>query len=171
MKSLLVAVLLLALLIPLQGTVLPTLLPAGWAPDLTLPIIYWVGSRFGEYRGMAVGGALGLLLDLATGRLIGLYLSAKVLVGYGAGLWGRQFFQKTSFMHLLALLTLSFLEGLWVLLLLSGVLDQPWPEQTALLLPFHAIENALVGILLCRLLDRWGEPLVLAREAAREAKR
>ncbi|MBI5379280.1 MAG: rod shape-determining protein MreD [Nitrospirae bacterium] len=166
MKSALVAVTLLALLIPLQGTLLPWLLPVGWVPDLTLPLIYWVGSRFGEFRGKAAGGILGLLLDLATGRLIGLHLSAKALVGYGAGLWGRQFFQKTSFAHLLALLTLSFLEGIWVLILLAGVLEQPWPEQTAILLPFQAIENALVGILLYRLIDRRGASLVLPREAA-----
>jgi rod shape-determining protein MreD len=166
MKSLLVAAVLLALLIPVQGTILPWLLPAGWIPDLTLALIYWVGSRFGEYRGMAVGGALGLLLDLATGRIIGLHLSAKVLVGYGSGLWGRQFFQKTPFVHLLALLTLSLVEGVWVLLLLAGVLDQPWPERTAFLVPFQAIENALAGILLYLLLDRWGKALLLPREAA-----
>jgi rod shape-determining protein MreD len=91
----LIWILLLVLLL-LQGTVIPWILPVSWQgatrvdPHLMLTVVLYLGLHVGRHTALAYGIGFGLLHDfLFYGNMIGVYSFGMGLAGYLAGLMQR----------------------------------------------------------------------------------
>ncbi len=73
-------------------------------PDILLVIIIIVGFLLKEKRGAIVGLGGGLLQDILFGHAIGFFALAKMLLGFGAGLVGREVYRE----HIIGPLVLVF---------------------------------------------------------------
>lgn len=62
------------------------------APNLFLCFVVCISFIKGKTEGAIIGAIFGLLYDLLVGRMIGVSSLALLLLGYGAGILGNQFF-------------------------------------------------------------------------------
>jgi len=81
----------------LEGSVLVFFMADRVLPDLILVIVICLGFILGEQRGALVGLVAGLLQDIVLGSVLGFFALAKMLLGYGAGLLGRDLYQDQLF--------------------------------------------------------------------------
>lgn len=88
----------------LRATVLPYIAIDGVTPDLLLAVVVMTALRQGALRGGLTGLAAGLVLDLATGRFIGLHALGLWLGGYAAGLVRQRLYPDPWFVPLLGVL-------------------------------------------------------------------
>ena len=85
----------LALLI--EGSIFSFVLLEKASPDLFLVLVISLGFILGERRGGLIGLLAGLLQDVIFGSALGFFALAKMLLGYGAGLLGRELYQEQLF--------------------------------------------------------------------------
>lgn len=64
---------------------LPAIFPAGYVPDLVLPLVVAFAFYETPARGALLGAIGGLILDLTAGRLIGLNMTVYAGVGFLVG--------------------------------------------------------------------------------------
>ena len=137
----------LLLLVPVQSTVMPRLW--GVHPNLAVLLVYGVALVRPPFTAALVGGAAGLLLDAASGRMVGIQVLSLFLTGYAVGIFKEQFFRTTLLLHLAGLLLAALLEGTLAALLLISF-GFPLVPGTALLrviLP-QALSTAGLGLIL-----------------------
>jgi rod shape-determining protein MreD len=106
----------------LDASLLPAIFPAGYVPDLILPLV--VGFSFFETprRAALLGGLGGLILDLTSGRLIGLNMVVYAGVGYAVGTLQSKLVRDPVFVPGLMGAAMEVLTRavLWVLVALFG---------------------------------------------------
>lgn len=66
----------------LDVSLLPNIFPAGYVPDLILPLVIAFAFFETPPRGALLGAIGGLILDLAAGRLIGLNMTVYAGIGF-----------------------------------------------------------------------------------------
>lgn len=81
-----------ALALILEGSVLAFFMVERALPDLLLILVIMWGFILGEHRGAVLGLLGGLLQDILFGSGLGYFAMAKMLIGYGSGLMGREFY-------------------------------------------------------------------------------
>lgn len=96
-----IAIWLLALII-LQVTVLPHLLPFNLRPDPLLVFATLTGFIGGPSFGSAVGAIGGLVIDMLSGRFVGLHVLTQAVAGCGGGLLTRHVYRDNAPVALLA---------------------------------------------------------------------
>lgn len=84
MRSWVFAAWLLVLLV-LQVVIAPVVMPSGTRPDGLLVFTVLVGFLTGPSNGLGAGFAGGILLDIVTGRFIGLHALLKAGIGWACG--------------------------------------------------------------------------------------
>ena len=77
----------------LEGSVLSFFIMERALPDLFLVLVVSLGFILGERKGGILGLGFGLLQDVIFGSALGFFAMAKMLLGYGAGLLGRELYQ------------------------------------------------------------------------------
>lgn len=77
----------------LEGSIFSFFIMEKALPDLFLVLVVCLGFILGERRGAVIGLLAGLLQDVVLGSALGFFALAKMLLGYGAGLLGREFYQ------------------------------------------------------------------------------
>lgn len=82
------------LLAVLQSTVLSFISIGGIAPDLLIIFCVWTAVWEGQWAGIFFGFGAGLALDLLSNDVIGTNALAKTLVGFTAGFFFKENFQK-----------------------------------------------------------------------------
>lgn len=97
-----------ALAMLIEGSILSFFILERALPDLFLVMIICLGFVLGERRGAIIGLCAGLLQDVVFGSALGFFALAKMLLGYGAGLLGRQLYRE----QLLAPVLLTFIGTL-----------------------------------------------------------
>lgn len=127
----------------------------GVRPDLVLVVVCAIGLVLGSLRGAAAGFFAGLLVDVLTGRLVGLGALSKGAAGYAAGWMGQRLFRENLFVPAGIALAVSVGEGVLYILgthafgvpipLIAGAVHIVLPE---------AWYNALAAVLLFPLLFR-----------------
>jgi rod shape-determining protein MreD len=100
-------VLILFVLLLLEGTLVPWLIPSGWstriAPHFVLVTVLFAGVYMNRYYGLFLGLLFGMLHDVIYyGHMIGVYSFGTGLLGYLAGL---AFQKKPANMVLMMLVT------------------------------------------------------------------
>jgi rod shape-determining protein MreD len=63
-------------------------------PDIFLVMVISLGFILGERRGAIVGLCAGLLQDVIFSSALGFFALAKMLLGYGSGLLGRELYRE-----------------------------------------------------------------------------
>ncbi|MGC8487475.1 MAG: rod shape-determining protein MreD [Clostridia bacterium] len=66
----------------LDVSLLPNIFPAGYVPDLVLPLVIAFSFFETPPRGALIGAIGGLLLDISAGRLLGLNMTVYAGVGF-----------------------------------------------------------------------------------------
>lgn len=85
----------------LQSTVFATLSIANTVPDLLLIVVVAAGYQNSRLRGMAVGFFCGLILDVGTGGILGVYALFYMLIGYICGHFSNFYVQRDIFFPLM----------------------------------------------------------------------
>jgi len=76
-------------LIPLQVSLLPSLLPTDWVPHLGIVVVILYGLRYGEGGGVVTGLLLGLLYDRFTAGQVGMHILTLPCIGVAVALLWR----------------------------------------------------------------------------------
>ena len=82
-----------ALALLVEGSILSFFILEKALPDLFLVMVVSLGFVLGERRGALLGLSAGLFQDVIFGSALGFFALAKMLLGYGAGLLGRELYQ------------------------------------------------------------------------------
>ncbi len=82
-----------ALALLVEGSVLSFFMLEKALPDLFLVLVICLSFILGERRGALLGLLAGLLQDVIFSSALGFFALAKMLLGYGAGLLGRELYQ------------------------------------------------------------------------------
>lgn len=84
----------------LQSTVFAGISIANTVPDLLLIVTVAAGYQNSRLKGMGVGFFCGLLLDVGSGSVLGVYALLYMVIGYIAGHFGKYYVQKDLFFPL-----------------------------------------------------------------------
>ena len=150
------------ILIPLFALVLQTYLPLylSFVPILDLPllvVIYFALSRRNPMFSIASGSLIGLAQDSLTHGPIGLFGTVKTVIGYAASSAVVRLDTENPGVRLLTICVFYYVHFilLYVLgfVLLQQPLDLDWRDRI-----IAALVNALVGVVLFELLDRFRKP-------------
>lgn len=133
--------------VPLQTTVLSHVSLRSVEPDLVLIAVVLIGLLAGELEGVLIGLLLGFVQDLFSAGAAFPNLITKSVVGFAAGLIGRQVVQVTTLVVAVSGLLLSTASGLAFLYLARGrsPLDALLTVPT-LLLPQALMDAALAAL-------------------------
>lgn len=92
----------------LQSTVFVGLSVANAVPDLLLIVTVAAGYHNSRLTGMGTGFFCGLLLDIATGGVLGVYALFYMLIGYTCGKFNQYYIQRDWFVPLLLVAVSEF---------------------------------------------------------------
>lgn len=128
-----------------QTTVAGFLRIRGVAPDVLLAMVVSLGLLFGPQAGMVAGAAAGLLLDVASGRYVGLHVLTLGTAGALVGLVERRVYKDNPLLPLAGGLAATLLdEGLtYLVLTFFGWRVPPLAALRDVLVP-SALYNAAV---------------------------
>ena len=135
----------IALALALQTTLAQFLVGGTAALDLVLVVVVYVALTAGPVAGMLTGSAAGIVQDALSSGVIGVGGLAKSIVGFAAGVIGRQFIvtavapQFVMFLGATAVHAALFV-GLYVMLGLRAF-PSPWAGIAS-----QAVGNAAVGV-------------------------
>lgn len=109
------------LLLVLQVSLTPLLLPASPRPDWMLVFAVLVGFMLGPRHGLTAGAAGGLLLDVVAGRFLGLNALIKALAGLVGGQLTRHVYRDNVIVALLGVAGSALGQELLVLLVFRAL--------------------------------------------------
>ena len=92
----------------LQSTVFSALSVAGAVPDLLIIVTVAAGYQNSRLRGMAVGFFCGLILDIGSGGILGVYALFYMLIGYFCGHFNTYYVQRDIFFPTLLIAVSEF---------------------------------------------------------------
>lgn len=143
--------LLIAVALLLEQTVLNFLRVAGVKPDLVLLLIVFNGMLKGSREGGYWGFVAGLVQDLAGGYYIGLNALNKLLAGYAAGLVEVRVYKESLLVAAVVVWGASMVSGsaTFLLLLVLGVAVTPLDAFLRVVFPL-AVYNSLLSLLFYR---------------------
>ncbi|WP_167956490.1 rod shape-determining protein MreD [Anaerosporobacter faecicola] len=95
----------------LQSTVFQALSLAGVAPNLLLIVTVAAGYMYGRTKGIYVGLACGLLVDICYGDIIGLFGLMYMCIGYLNGYAHKIYFRDDYTMPIILVSISDFLYG------------------------------------------------------------
>jgi len=138
-------VVLLALALLVQTTLVPVVAGGGAPVDLVLIVVVLAALQRGPVVGLWTGTFAGLVQDALSGGIIGVSGLTKTVVGVVAGVAGSRFILGTVWHRLAILITASFMHAFCYL----GIYTLIGPEGPAVPIGIVAVQaavNALVGV-------------------------
>jgi hypothetical protein len=135
-------------LVPLQSVLLAHISLWGVKPDLGFVAVCLIGLLGGELDGLLVGLALGWAMSLFSAQDLISSVVLKGIVGFVAGLAGRQVVYLSPVVLVIGLLVVSCLVGLVspFALKLSGQQDWWWAVSTVVL-PQACLDAVIGGLI------------------------
>lgn len=128
-RGLLAAVGMLLGALLLQAAFFPAFTLFGARPDLVTLVVLLFGLFGGPRTGAVLGGVGGLLVDLLSGRLVGLGVVTRGTIGFIGGLVGQRVFSENWLVPVMAVLIGTVAEQV---LYVAGAsiygLATPWSE-------------------------------------------
>ena len=143
----------------LQSTVFEWLAIANVSPNLLIVLTAAVGFMRGRKAGLLTGFFCGLLMDIMSGNIIGLFALIYTLTGYINGLFQKSFYPENIKLPIASVLLSDFLINLVIYaigFLTRGRFSFGY-YLTALILP-ELVYTAITGVVLYLILlrvDRW----------------
>jgi rod shape-determining protein MreD len=162
---------LLALL--LEGSVFAFFMADRALPDLVLVLVICLGFMMGERRGALIGLLAGLLQDIILGSALGFFALAKMLLGCGAGLLGRELYQDQLLAPVLLAPVGTFIHEFILYFLVSQFLGAGMPVEWSISNFFipKALYNMGLTLFLYPLLYRLYYSNRLLKEKSRSRER
>jgi rod shape-determining protein MreD len=119
----------------------------GITPDLTMLLVFSVGLRYGETRGLLLGIAVGALEDSLSGSFIGPHMLSKGIVGFSSYFFiSGGLLSWTPVLGVIAVAVLTFSDNLVVFLAKTMFDRMPALFPTALFVSvMQSLLNAPVG--------------------------
>lgn len=155
----------------LQTAVFPYLEIAGVVPDLLMIITVAAGYQMGKLPGMWTGMVCGLLLDVTSSGVLGVYALFFLLIGYLNGFLKEYYVANDTLLPLLLLAVseLCFSALVYVFeFLIRGKLNVLFYLRR-IMLP-RVLYTAVAGIILYKLLDLIYLHLIAKHREKREAE-
>jgi rod shape-determining protein MreD len=118
-------------------------------PDLTLVLVFYVGIRKGEVKGIFFGSLIGIIEDSLSGTLLGPNLLSKGLAGYLSSLIYSRFFIWTPLLGIISISALTLIDSSIVFISRSIFAKIPAGTGAAFFaIVMQSVLNAPFGILL-----------------------
>lgn len=102
----------------LRATVMPYIAIDGVTPNLMLAVVVMTSLRQGAMRGGMFGLVAGLVLDLASGRFVGMHALGLWFGGYAAGLLRQRLYPDPWFVPALGVLIATAAQDIVVFMTL-----------------------------------------------------
>ena len=151
MKAVIV-ILAIGLALALQTTLARFIIRGTVAIDLGLVVVVYVALSSGPVAGLLSGAAAGLAQDALSSGIIGIGGLAKTIVGFLAGVIGRQFIVARPFPRFVVFIGATFLHAL-VFMGLYVLLDlRQFPSPYAAVAT-QSVGNAVVGVVAFQLVE------------------
>ncbi|MBI4444210.1 MAG: rod shape-determining protein MreD [Acidobacteria bacterium] len=150
------------LLVPILTLVLQNYLPL-YFPSVSvldlplLVVVYYALARGNPVAGMLGGALLGMGQDSLTGGPIGLLGAVKTVIGFLTSLASLRLDTESVGIRFITIFIAYYLHVILLYFLASVLLGLAIPMQWRTRV-VAALVNAVVGVLLFRLLDRFREP-------------
>jgi rod shape-determining protein MreD len=116
----------------IEGSVFSFFMLEKALPDIFLVMVVSLGFILDERRGAVIGLCAGLLQDVIFSSAVGFFALAKMLIGYGAGLLGREFYREQLFAPALLVFVATLSHELLLYLLVSRLMGSGMPVQWSL---------------------------------------
>ena len=137
--------LIISLGVVLQTTVVPLMQIGNARPDLLLLVIVSTSLVFGRVAGISIGFFSGVLWDLLTAQIFGMYTLAKLITGYVMGGFEKKVFKDNLILPVVAVFIATFIHEC-VLYISAFILEIKAPFW--LMLGQNMLPNALYNCLL-----------------------
>lgn len=96
----------------LESTVLQKIALASIVPNLLIVVTSAFGFMRGKKEGMLIGFFCGLLKDVMTGQLLGIYALIFMVIGYGNGFFSKIFYGDDVKLPIFLIAASDFLYGI-----------------------------------------------------------
>ncbi len=120
----------------------------GVSPDLTVLLVYYLGIRYGETRGLLAGVLIGALEDSLSSSIIGPNMLSKGIIGFSSSFFiTGGFLRWTPFLGLIAVSFLTVIDNA-VIFLAKSIFDKmPAAPSYALFVSImQSVLNAIAGV-------------------------
>ncbi len=107
----------IVLTIIIQLTLLPLIAINNIYPDMLLVIVVSHALLAGKEKGVGIGFFAGILQDLASGSVFGIYTLSKLTIGYLFGLAERKVFKEHILLPVVATVIATMINGLVIFVL------------------------------------------------------
>jgi rod shape-determining protein MreD len=130
----------------IQTTIISFIQVGNARPDLLLIITVSLALIFGRVAGGSIGFFSGLLWDLLTAQVFGMYTLAKLLTGYIFGTFEKKVFKENPILPIVAFFLATFVHEfiLYISAFMLGIHVPFWEMVVHTMLP-NAIYNSVVG--------------------------
>lgn len=120
----------------------------GVSPDLTMILVYYLGIRYGETKGLLAGVIIGTLQDSISYSIIGPNMLSKGVVGFFSSFFiSGGFLRWTPFLGLLAVSLLTVIDNAVIFLARSVFDNMPAAPSYALFVSImQSVLNAIAGV-------------------------
>ena len=133
-----------------------------WVFDLVLVGVVYAALEWGVVAGMAAGTIGGLLLDLASGSVIGVGGLAKTLVGSASGAVGANFVVARPNAKVVIVAAATVVHRV-LLVGLTALIDQRWPGMPWAAMLEEIVLNSLAALVLFHATQSLPEAVARAR--------
>lgn len=138
----------LYLLIALLAISIQATLFKGTRPDFVLILVFFYSLRYGQIKGMAYGALTGLLIDSASGFILGPNIISKSLIGFLVSSIRQKLFQWNIIISTAVIVALSSVDIFLISICLETFADM-------------SFVNRLLGISIMQVVYTTGSGLIL----------
>ena len=115
--------------------------------NLTVLLVYYIGIKKKEVKGLFFGACIGILEDSLSGAFLGPNLLSKGLVGYFSSFIYKRFFIWTPLLGVISVCAFTFLDSGIVFLSRTIFDSMPVPlANAAYIIVIQALLNSLFGM-------------------------
>lgn len=126
----------------------------GIKPDSILVLVYFYSLRYGQIKGMTYGALTGLLVDFASGLILGPNIISKAFVGYFITSIRRRLFQWNVVINTGMVAIFSLLDILIVYVCLETFANISFVNRPLWTLIIQVVYTAVISLVLYPVLSR-----------------
>lgn len=143
----------LYLLIALLAISIQATLFKGTRPDFVLILVFFYSLRYGQIKGMAYGALTGLLIDSASGFILGPNIISKSLIGFLVSSIRQKLFQWNIIISTAVIVALSSVDIFLISICLEIFADMSFVDRPLGFSIMQVVYTAGGGLLLYPLLN------------------
>jgi len=125
----------------------------GVKPDILFIVIVYLSYNFGSFYGETCGFIGGLLNDCVSRSPLGLLAFPKMVIGFVAGMLGRDVFKNNLLTIMLIMFIASLIKGVITLMLCYAFSEASASQVVTIIIP-EAVYNSFVSPIIFILLDK-----------------